>query len=204
MSTGDGNWIINPTEFFREKVAHALGNQQISVCAEVEFYIVNLLCAFISPAKHKTAEGEWDLMDTPLAIMFKHALEAPPEKQMGIYKTMGDTSLYMSGYFQDYFNSKTFDMNYYMSLGSHAYNNVAALVRNHKEKQFRKIYKSLAVNFPALVEVVAEVSEQSGMKQDSDLLALYDKWSRNNSERLRKKLSEQGINPVPVNTRETQ
>ena len=203
MTTAGENWIIHPKEFFREKVSCALGKQKLKVCDETEFYLVNLLCGFISPEKLQTALGEWDLMDTPLAIIFQQALEAPPEQQLKIYKILGDTSLYISGYFQDYFNRKTFDMGYYMTMGSHAYETVASLVRS-RENHSQRIYKNLSENFPAFVEVVAEVSDASGVSDDSNLLAIYDRWSKTQSERLRKKLEDKGIEPVPANTRDAQ
>ena len=204
MSYSPDSWIINPREFFREKVSQALLNQKVNLSDEVEFYLVNLLCGFISPEKLKTTLGELDLLDTPLAIMLKHALESPPSMQLKLYKLLGDTSLYISGYFQDYFNRKAFDLDYYVTLGSQAYSHVAGLVKSPQQKQFRDIYLALSENFPLLVEVVAEVSEQSGLQDNSDLLALYDRWSRSQSERLRKKLVDRGIDPVPSNTRDIQ
>ena len=204
MTSEASNWIIDPREFFRDKVSTALSNQNLKVCEEIEFYLVNLLCGFIAPEKLKTALGELDLIDTPLAIIFKHALEAPPERQLKLYKVMGDTSLYMSGYFQDYFNRKTYDMSYYITLGAQAYNHLAGLVKHQKQGPFRDVYTHLSENFPALVDVVAEVADQSGMSGDSNLLALYDRWSKSQSERLRKKLVDKGIDPVPSNTRDAQ
>lgn len=200
----ESSLIMGPREFFREKVARALSNQKVDVCDEVEFYLVNLLCGFVAPEKLKTALGELDLLETPLALLLKHAIEAPPSMQLKVFKVLGDTSLYMSGYFQDYFNRKTFDLDYYIAMGSQAYSHVAGLMRQHQPRRLQEVYVRLSDQFPLLVEVVAEVSEQSGLNDNSDLLALYDRWCRNQSERLRKKLMDRGIDPIPANIRDAQ
>ena len=105
--------LQRPAEFFRSKVIKAAEQQEIVLSKEVEFYLVNLLCHFIDPDRYFKLDDDIDLFDTPLAFILKKALEAPPEKQLVIYKFLGDVSLYMSGYFQDYFNNKTFDINYF-------------------------------------------------------------------------------------------
>ena len=66
------------------------------------------------------------------------------------------------------------------------------------------MYGSLGEKFKALVEIVAEVSDLPGNAQALDILAVYDRWNRTNSERLRRKLTEQGIIPIPTPYREKQ
>src|SRR5688572_23703950 len=96
--------MVRPQEFFRERVVEAKTQLKVEVPDEVEFYLVNLLCEFINPARIETVAGELSALDTPLAIMYKQAVEAPPSQRLRIYKYLGDTSLYISGFFQDFFN----------------------------------------------------------------------------------------------------
>ena len=198
--------LINPTEFFREKVSSAIGNQKLELNEEIEFYLVNLLCEFINPEKINSVMEEMNVLETPLALILKKALESPQqEEQIKLYKVLGDTSLYVSGYFQDFFNRKTYDIDYYITLGSNAYNNVSSLMRDgFKGNQFPQIYHSLSHNFPMLVEVLAEVADLLGNSENANLLALYDRWTKNQSERLRKKLEESGIEPIQVNMKVAQ
>ena len=198
--------VVKPQEFFREKVSEAAAKQKVEIPDDVEFYIVNLLCDFIAPGKLDTLFGEIGALETPLALMLKQALEAPPAQRLRIYKYLGDTSLYFAGFFQDFFNRKAFDINYYISLGSSAYDHVSHLMRDqHADDHFTSMYGTLADKFRSLVEVVAEVSEAPGQdNKPIDLLAIYDRWNRNNSERLRKKLSAAGIIPIPTPFRERQ
>ena len=113
--------VVKPQEFFRDKVSSAAENQKVNMDEELEFYLVNLLCDFIEPGKLETVTGKLDALDTPLAIMLKNALEAPPNQRMRIYKYLGDSSLYVAGFFQDYFKRKCFDVGYYISIGSTAF-----------------------------------------------------------------------------------
>lgn len=202
---GAVNVVVKPQEFFRERITEAKTNQQVDFGDDIEFYLVNLLCEFIAPGKLATIVGELDAMETPLALMLKQALEAPPVTQLRIYKYLGDTSLYVSGYFQDYFNRKAFDVGYYMALGASAYGNVSTLFRDHHgDEFFAAMYGDLSEKFKTLVDVVAEVAEQPATDKPLDLLAVYDRWTRSNSERLRRILQRAGITPIPTPHREKQ
>ncbi len=197
--------LVKPEEFFRERVSFAIANQQVEVGDDIEFYLVNLLCDFISPAKIEVQSGELNALETPLALMLKEAVDAPPAQRLRIFKYLGDTSLYMAGFFQDYFNRKAFDVGYYISLGSSAYTNVAALVREtNGDQHFTEMFRNLSDKFKSLVEVVAEVSEVPGQENAVDVLAVYDRWTRTHSDRLRRVLNNAGISPLPVSLRHKQ
>jgi hypothetical protein len=198
--------LVGPQEFFREKITVAAANQKLSIPNDVEFYVVNLLCGFIAPGRLETIEGELNALETPLAIMLKQALEAPPAHKLKIYKYLGDTSLYFAGFFQDYFNRKAFDIDYYITLGSTAYQNVAGIMREqHSDDQFGGTFRNLSNKFHNLVELIAEVSELPGNTgKPIDILAIYDRWTRNNSDRLRRMLHDAGITPIPNLPRDKQ
>ncbi len=186
---------IKPEEFFREKVITAIGKQNVKISQDAEFYLVRVLCDFINPSTIETANGETNVFDVPLTLLLKEALESPLAKQAKIYKALGDTSLYISGYFQDFFNAKAFDMNYYIDLGANAYENMSNLHRERPE-QF-DLFIELAKNFRTLVDVVAEVSDTLAPQRASSLLNIYDRWTRNQSDRLRKKLESSGFVLTP-------
>lgn len=202
---GAVNLVVKPQEFFRERITEAKAKQRAVFGDDIEFYLVNLLCDFIAPGKLETVEGELDALGTPLALMLKQALEAPPVTQLRIYKYLGDTSLYVSGYFQDYFNRKAFDISYYITLGRSAYDNVSTIFRDHHgDETFAAMYSDLAAQFSTLVDVVAEVAEQPGADKPIDLLAVYDRWTRTQSDRLARILHNAGITPIATPYRQKQ
>jgi hypothetical protein len=192
---------ISPAEFFREHVSTAIGKQKLEVSADIEFYLVNLLCEFIDPQRSQVLRGKENILETPLALQFKKALEAPPEHQAGILRGLGDTSLYVAGYFQDFFNKKVYDVSYFVSLGSQAYSSLSFLLQE-RDDSFASTYRTLGQSFTDLVEVVAEISDTLGTSESSNILAIYDRWTRNQgSVRLRRKLEETGIVPIPISTK---
>jgi len=94
---------LSPQAFFHEKVQEAQSRQGIMLSENVEFYIVNLLCDYV-----RVDEGK--LNDDCLALILKKALESPSGEQIFLYKKLADTALYFSGFFQEYFNNKCFDI----------------------------------------------------------------------------------------------
>ena len=198
MTNNRNNLIVQPKEFFRDLVSKAMSDSCSQVNHDIEFYLVNLLCDFIEPTKIKTTHGEIDILDTPLATLLQMALESKHEEQKVILKALGDTSLYVSGYFQDYFNKKSFDPNYFIALGSNAYSNLSNLSKQKKREQpFSHLYQTLSENFRNCVEIVAVVSDScEPPKTSSCLLNLYDRWQKFPSKRLLKKLVDAGILPV--------
>jgi len=63
--------LVNPKEYFHTKVSKASDDLKINLDDDVEFYIVNLLCDFIDPSKISSDLGDGDILDTPLAMIFK-------------------------------------------------------------------------------------------------------------------------------------
>ena len=183
-----------PSEFFKERVRVALTNNNMTIDNDVEFYLVTLLCNFIQPQQALDLRE----LDTPLALFLKEALESPDShEQLARFKVLGDLSLYVSGYFQESFNRKTIDIDYYIAIGSSAYQKVATL-------SAKDLYRKLAISFPQLIEVVAEVAMIPGQDKPIDILATYDRWTRSHSKRLLKVLQELGIDPINDTTRTKQ
>lgn len=199
------SFLIKPEEFFRDKVSEAINNQNLLISQDVESYVVNLLIDFIDPTKLETMGTDFPGIDTPLALILKSALEAPPSQRLKIFKSMGDISLYLAGFFQDYFNRRIVDVSYYIAMGASAYENVAIIIRNqYRDQQFAETFARLSERFHHLVDVVAEVSENPNTDKPIDILSVYDRWTRTHSERLRRSLNKIGIIPIDNLTRERQ
>lgn len=190
--------LASPTEFFRNKIVSAVENQKVSLDEDLEFYLVNLLCDFVRVRSIEAESGNIDPLGTPLAFLFKRALESNQAEKVKLFKLLGDTSLYFSGFFQEYFNRKTYDIDYYVTLGSSAYVSLANALRekNGDEDQHTLRYELLAERFTTMVDIIAEVSELPGNERPRNILAVYERWLRCNSDRLRKQLESWGISPA--------
>ncbi|MCX6128859.1 MAG: hypothetical protein NTX25_07320, partial [Proteobacteria bacterium] len=146
-----------------------------------------------------------DILATPLALMLKKAIESSPDMQIKVYKRLGDTSLYLAGYFPAYFNRKTYDLAYYIDMGTAAYEQTSALMRAHKnDRHFSKVYSGLAQDFHKLVNIITELSESTPVTQDQDLIMAYKRWQSNKSGTLRRVLAEEGIKPIPSKDKASQ
>ena len=197
MSSSNVNLMINPTEFFHEKLQLAVQQSSLSLDSQTAHYLVNILVEFIHTDRLASSSEDIDPLSTPLALILNSALEAPAHRKPSIFKTLGDTSLYMAGYFQDYFNRRTYGVSYVIDMGAIAYANLATLGPN------AAFYDKLASDLPELVEIMAYVSdEMEGTPKSENILATYTRWLESQSERLRKKLERSGISPVPINPRE--
>ncbi len=192
--------IINPKEFFKEKIDCAVAKQNIPVGEDIEFYLVNLLCGFIVPEKVRIVSEEIDVLATPLALMLKKALETTHEEdQLKLYKSIGDTSLYLAGYFQDSFNNKSYDIDYMITIGSSAYVTVSDLMRSKtSKKKFSPMYEMLGKKFDLYVDIVADVSDSIGEMTTKNLIAWYERWMKFPTERLEKKLEKNGVPLSPL------
>lgn len=191
--------LIDPAEFFREKVREATVKTGISIDSDTDFYLVNLMSDFVAPhASGVVTKEHHNILDVPLALLLKQALEAPADQKIPIYKSLGDISLYMSGFFQDYFNNKTYDAKYFIALGSHAYSNIACLLRGKsKKKHFCDLYKDLAENFRHLVKILAVISQSLHVdNRPQSMISLYERWLNEPSEGLEDQLKALGVTPV--------
>ncbi len=206
MTSTSLDLLVSPQEFFHDKITTASRQLNVKLEEHVEFYLVNLLTNFVtSTGTAFDGEEPQTILSTPLAFMLKRALEAPSDKQSTLYRQLGDTSLYLSGFFQDYFNNKTIDINYYISMGASAYKQAGSLSKNQaRDDSLQATFHALSDNFSQAVEVVAQASDSTAMQKNEDILILYDRWNRSGSERLRLLLQEKGIQPIKVPYKQAQ
>jgi len=197
MSNNSLNLFVTPQSFFKEEFDRARASLKCDVHLDVEFYVVNLLCEFIDPkAIDRVLNSEGSFLERPLALILKDAVEAPEQQRAQILRRLGDVSLYLSGFFQDYFNRKTFDIGYYIELGSSAYDQVADLQKHSQESLQHIPFSQMSRDFLKLVDVLSEISEKS-TSRTLDTLTLYDRWVRSGSPRLLSLLENQGVTAIP-------
>jgi hypothetical protein len=174
-----------PSEYFRELVQSALAHQHLAAGELTAFYLVNLLTGFVHIDR---VEGSQD--EQPLGIRFAKALQEAGIRQRDGLRQVGDLSLFISGFFADSLNRRLVDVDYYIQLGESAYGSLA-----HQDATFGEVFNELSEKFPAFVDVLGEVSEQSALTSNTDVLRLYEKWVRTKSRRSGDLLVARGIVP---------
>jgi hypothetical protein len=176
-----------PAEYFREMVDAALARQRVKAGDLTAFYLVNLLCRFVrTDARHTFARDA-----EPLALRLGRALETGGSIQRAELRSLGDISLFMSGFFSDSFTRRVVDVDYYVSMGEYAYGSLS----RRDEDTFAEVFGELARKFVGFMDVLADISEQTALTSSGDLLRLYEKWLRTGSPRDGQKLIDRGIVP---------
>jgi hypothetical protein len=176
----------SPIEYFKELVESALEHQQLATSEMTSFYVVNLLAGFVHLDGSPAADHE------PLGIRLAKALQAGGTRQRDGLRRVGDTSLFISGFFGDSLTRSLVNVDYYISLGECAYSSLA----RQSDERLSEVFDELAEKFSGFVDVLGEVSERTGLTSNSDLLRLYERWLRTKSRRSGDLLVKQGIVPT--------
>jgi hypothetical protein len=175
-------------EYFRECVESALSRQHLRATELTSYYLVDLLCRFVRPDQRFPFSDD---TRQPLAIRLGRALESAGLEQRARLRNLGDFSLFTSGFFSDSLRRSVVDVDYYVSMGEYAYGSLA----RRDSDAFGEVFCELARNFVPFMDVLSDVSEQTGSQSSVDVLRLYEKWLRTGSPRDGQRLADRGIVP---------
>lgn len=176
-----------PAEYFKELVDSALVRQHLQANDLTGYYLVNLLCQYVRPYSRPGVDDHAQ----PLALRLARALETGGSEQRARLRSLGDFSLFMSGFFSDSLRRSVVDVDYYVSMGEYAYGSLS----RRDEDTFADVFRELARKFVGFVDVLSEVSERTALASAPDVLRLYEKWLRTGSQRDGQRLVERGIVP---------
>lgn len=169
-------------EYFHEVVTDALSAVELEASEPASWYLVGLLGDFTKAR----------LTDEPLGLKLVQAQPDPGERVRSL-KQVGDTSLYVAGFFADSLNRSLVDVEYYVGLGQNAY---AQLARSFGPKSIGEVYEELADKFPRFVDVLTEVRKRTTIAElngTTDIGKLYEIWLRTRDEWVEKKLKAAGL-----------
>jgi hypothetical protein len=181
-------------EYFKGLLTEARANQGVQVADVTEYYLVNLLAGFLETDRLYVREADGGLRDEPLALILQKALEGEGRERMAALRRLGDTSLYVSGFFSDHVDTKVVDAGYYAAMGHHAYATLARLLDG--KGTLGGLYDELASKFTDLVDVLNEMSERVALSSSQGLVRLYERFLRTKSNRIARMLAAQGMVPA--------
>jgi hypothetical protein len=165
-------------EFFYEVLTDAMESVHVSATQPAGWYLVSLLGEFTHAR----------LPDEPLAVKLAQAQIALPAERVKALKEVGDTSLYVAGFFAESLSRKLVDADYYIGLGRGAYAELAGRLGG----SLTDVYRELAEDFPGFVEVLAEVRRRVDFA-GADVVKLYEQWLRTRDAWIEKKLRALGV-----------
>jgi hypothetical protein len=179
--------------FFQDLLQRAIDNQRARpvVGEATERYLVNLLGAFLGSEALYVRDEDGSLQRKPLAILLKEALDEQGAARAALLRKLGDTSLFVSGFFGDSLTRSAVSVDYYRQMGSRAYDALGQHVQARARD--RSIYADLAERFGLFMDLLAEVSERTLLSSNGGLLRLYEKYIRTGSERLASVLRAGGV-----------
>ena len=180
-----------PMVFFKEQLDKAMEHQHVSTTAFTEWYLVNLLTGCVGIALQSSGEAGYE--DTPLGVLYVKALKSDRHERLRLLRSMGDSALFVSGFFADSLDRKLLDLGYYKAMGGRAY---ARLCEEVEPVFGPALFRELAERFLEFADLLAEVSEASRLTNNSSVVRLYERWARTGSRRAALLLAERGITPV--------
>lgn len=190
--------------WFRERVGEVLTARRIRVRAETELYLADLLDGFLATGRLYVERPDGTVEAEPLALILLKALAAERRERAAQLKRLGDTSLFVAGFFGDSLARGAVDAGYYRAMGERAY---GALAEAERSAALAGLYGELAGRFDAFVDCFAEIAELADLRSDRGLVRLVERWQLTRSERVAEKLRARGValfagpGPAPKGTR---
>ena len=177
-------------EWFREMVADALSHRRLAIREVTEFYLVNLLASFLESERLFLEDEDGSVRREPLALVLLRALRADRRARAARLRRLGDTALFVSGFFGDSLARSAVDVDYYIAMGERAYD---ALRGARELAGAGELYGELARRFPDFVDLFAEIAELSDLRSNRGLVRLYERFLATGSERVAQLLRDRGV-----------
>jgi hypothetical protein len=166
-------------EYFHEVVTDALSVADLDASEPASWYLVGLL-GDMTRAR---------LTDEALGVKLASAGSDPGERVKTL-KQVGDTSLYVAGFFAESLSRSLVDVDYYVGLGQSAY---AQLARSlGAQRSLTEVYEELSEKFPKFVDVLTIVRKRVDFATP-DIGRLYEMWLRTRDEWIERKLRTLGV-----------
>jgi hypothetical protein len=183
--------LASPKDFFGEGLDQALSHLKMTASPLSKTYLVDLLqyymlAANLFPVNEETGRHERET----LAETYLKSQTLPLSQKIEVLRKLGDTSLYISGFFGDSLNRKIVDIDYYAEMGGTAY---ATLARITSDEKLSTVYSDFSHRFLNFVDALTFMSQQSLVQSDEDLLRLYDRYVSTGSRIAEEQLLKKGV-----------
>ncbi len=177
-------------EWFREVVGETLAHRKLRIQEATEFYLVDLLASFLQRERLYVEDEDGTVRAQPLAIILLNALQKSRQDRARELRRLGDTALYMSGFFGDSLARSVTGIDYYIAMGERAYSALAAAAGWAGQDE---LFGELADRFEDFVDLFAEIAELSNLRSNRGLLRLYERFLATRSARVAELLRERGV-----------
>lgn len=184
--------IISPKNFFQDLLKQAFQDCQINTHKITSVYLGNLLEKYIE------IKNLYDLVDEKgrkkretLAEMYLKAFSTQTSlsQRKRLLKKLGDTSLYLTGFFRDSLKRKPIDVGYYINIGQASYKHLSYYT---KEDTYSTLFLDFSKRFQDFVTAFTYISHQFFLQNEEGILKLYDAYSLH-PEKVQRLLAKRGV-----------
>jgi hypothetical protein len=145
---------LSAQAYFREALAEALRSYKIAVSESTQAYVVYLLNEF--SRADRAFSGIDHGQEINMVLLLERAFLAKDREALEIYRHMGDTSLYLVGFFNGASN-RMVSASYYKDMGGMAYACASDLSKAYGIKS-AAIFQELSEKFSDMVLVLESVA----------------------------------------------
>lgn len=175
--------------YFRDEVDLACKQEGLSG-SPTQPYLVRLLAAYAAQP----------IEDRPLGLRLLNAMGTSPRERRTHLREIGDTSLFVCGFWGDSLGRGLVDVGYYTDLGEMAYRELAHGAPPPSQtaggNRVPGVFSELARNFSRFVGVLMTISRRTARgRSPGDLVRLYERWLRTKSSWAARRLAEEGVLP---------
>lgn len=137
--------------YFQEILLKAMAKSNIAITEESQAYLVHLLNEF---SRSDRAFAGVDHGEKPILVdMLERAYDAEEREALRIFRHLGDTSLYLLGFFKEFYKTGIVSDTYYRDMGAQAYYQASSLSRAYAA-QNAALFQELSDNFANLVKLL--------------------------------------------------
>jgi hypothetical protein len=165
------NLIIAPNlfSFFFEGLNELNNKSTCPVPQEVIFYSSVVLDKYsLTDSFFEVNEGR--VREKILGIKLLEAHQFNKEEKRKVFQEIGDTALFLCGYFSESVNRKILDINYYASIGKSAYHSLNHVVPEHLN--IPSFYHLVASSFEPLAILISKLASRDRFSDQNHLLKL--------------------------------
>jgi hypothetical protein len=183
--------VESPRTFFVTRVDQALTRLRFQPLPLSTHYLVDLLEHFMFTTNlFELDEESGRARRETLAEMYLKAQNSTPPVRADLLKRLGDSSLYISGFFGDSLARKIVDIDYYVDMGGVAY---GALATSAPDENLSQVYGEFSARFAEFVDVLTFISQEAMIQSNEDLLKLYSRYISTGSRLAEGQLAEKGL-----------
>ena len=184
--------------FFQRELERAKLERHCETSDIVDAYLVALLVDHILPGHRLSLVHEHSI-----AVLLAEALTWHGEKRLRRLRTLGDSVLFTSGFFEERLARAGIDPAYVHGLGARAYAEAGRTLGfstgAFDASRVPDLFAELANAFEALVMVLRELAfalEANSLRDEAGTLSLYERWLATGSTTLAQALAQRGVMPL--------